>query len=103
MNFFNDKLFCIVGFDHSKSLIHEHCKSLLVNLAVILVLEGDYSRIAHALMKFQYFSYCAADKRYSAGSNIPRDSTVLSLPEKEAPNERYFEISIADKPSLKTY
>ena len=79
----------LVGFDHSKSLIHEHCKSLLVNLAVILVLQGDYSSVAHALMKFQYFSQCAAELRYSAGITIPRDSTVLSLPEKEAPNDRY--------------
>ena len=83
-----------VGFDHSKSLIHEHCKSLLVNLAVILVLEGDYSNIAHELMKFQYFSHCAADLRYNAGSSIPRDGTVLSLPDKEAPNERYVGIDL---------
>ena len=83
-------LLYIVGFDHSKSLIHEHCKSLLVNLAVILVLQGDYSSVAHALMKFQYFSHCAADLRYNAGSAIPRDATVLSLPEQEAPNERYL-------------
>ena len=85
-------MICIVGFDHSKSLIHEHCKSLLVNLAVILVLQGDYSSIAHALMKFQYFSHCAADQRYNAGSSIPRDGTVLSLPEKEDPSERYVRI-----------
>ena len=83
------QIFLLKGFDHSKSLIHEHCKSLLVNLAVILVLQGDYSSVALDLMKFQYFSYCAADARYNVGSSISRDGTVLSLPEKEAPNERY--------------
>lgn len=39
-----------LGLDHSRALVHEHCKQLLLNLLVVLSAHGDHLTVARVLL-----------------------------------------------------
>ncbi|XP_017780111.1 PREDICTED: protein furry isoform X2 [Nicrophorus vespilloides] len=39
-----------LGLDHTRSLVHQHCKQLLLNLLIVLAQHNDHLSVAHILM-----------------------------------------------------
>lgn len=39
-----------LGLDHTRPLVHEHCKSLLLNLLVVLADHSDHLTVAQVLL-----------------------------------------------------
>jgi len=39
-----------LGLDHSRTLVHQHCKQLLMNLLIVLSQHNDHLAVAHILL-----------------------------------------------------
>lgn len=39
-----------LGLDHTRSLVHQHCKQLLLNLLIVLAQHNDHLTVAHVLL-----------------------------------------------------
>ena len=75
----------LLGLDHTKALVHENCKRLIINLIVVLVCGGDRSSIAKALMDFQTVSCTALNRSASIRVlNAHIEEEVTSTHEDEA-------------------
>lgn len=39
-----------LGLDHTRPLVHQHCKQLLLNLLIVLAQHNDHLTVAHILL-----------------------------------------------------
>lgn len=39
-----------LGLDHTRPLVHQHCKQLLLNLLIVLAQHNDHLTVAHVLL-----------------------------------------------------
>lgn len=39
-----------LGLDHTRSLVYQHCKQLLLNLLIVLAQHNDHLTVAHILL-----------------------------------------------------
>ncbi|XP_072390599.1 protein furry isoform X1 [Diabrotica undecimpunctata] len=59
-----------LGLDHTRALVYQHCKQLLLNLLVVLALHNDHLTVAHILLN-------SKTKQLELGLLTPTLSTVV--------------------------
>ncbi|CAH1110307.1 unnamed protein product [Psylliodes chrysocephalus] len=59
-----------LGLDHTRPLVYQHCKQLLLNLLIVLALHNDHLIVAHILLN-------SKTKQLELGLSTPTLSTVV--------------------------
>lgn len=59
-----------LGLDHTKALVHQHCKQLLLNLLIVLAQHNDHLTVAHVLLN---------SKTSNLGLGIPMPQLAVIL------------------------